>query len=89
MSAHGTRKKGQSASLFDPELEHRPPETRWREWMNRVEAVIFAASEPVSRVDLVRVVGRNCNIDLVIDDIREDLLASPINAADLLGGGNA
>ncbi|RWX58304.1 SMC-Scp complex subunit ScpB, partial [Mesorhizobium sp. M4B.F.Ca.ET.089.01.1.1] len=32
--------------LFDRELDHLPPEVRWREWMNRVEATIFAASEP-------------------------------------------
>jgi segregation and condensation protein B len=44
--------------LFDPELEHLPPEARWREWMQRVEAVIFAASEPVSRETLSRIVGR-------------------------------
>lgn len=86
MSARGTRKKGQSASLFDPELEHLPPEMRWREWMNRVEAVIFAASEPVSRVDLVRVVGRNCNIDLVIDDIREELRGRPYDIVQVAGG---
>ena len=30
--------------LVDPELEHLPPELRWREWMGRVEVVIFAAS---------------------------------------------
>jgi hypothetical protein len=33
--------------LFDSELEHLPPDARWREWMNRVEAVIFASPEPV------------------------------------------
>ena len=35
--------------LFDRELDHLPAEVRWREWMNRVEATIFAASEPVGR----------------------------------------
>lgn len=75
--------------LFDRELDHLPPEARWREWMHRVEATIFAASEPVNRETLARIVGKGCSIDLLIDDIREELLASPINAADLLGGGNA
>jgi hypothetical protein len=41
--------------LFDRELDHLPPEVRWREWMNRVEATIFAASEPVTRSVLARV----------------------------------
>ena len=35
--------------LLDRELEDLPPDLRWREWMLRVEAVIFAAAEPVSR----------------------------------------
>ncbi|TIR59803.1 MAG: SMC-Scp complex subunit ScpB, partial [Mesorhizobium sp.] len=26
--------------LFDRELDHLPPEARWREWKNRVEATI-------------------------------------------------
>ncbi|EHK57115.1 transcriptional regulator [Mesorhizobium alhagi CCNWXJ12-2] len=43
--------------MFDPELDHLPPEARWREWMNRVEATIFAASEPVGRETLVRQAG--------------------------------
>lgn len=41
--------------------------------MNRVEATIFAASEPVARETLARIVGKNCSIDLLIDDIREEL----------------
>ena len=68
-------RKGQNSqsALLDTELEHLPPELRWREWMGRVEAVIFAATEPVTRETLARVVGRGCNIELVIDDIRADL----------------
>jgi len=49
--------------LVDPELEHLPPELRWREWMGRVEVVIFAASAPVGRETLTRVVGKSCNLD--------------------------
>jgi chromosome segregation and condensation protein ScpB len=44
--------------LYDRELEDLPPEMRWREWMLRVEAVIFASAEPVSRETLARVVGK-------------------------------
>jgi hypothetical protein len=34
--------------------------------MNRVEATIFAASEPVTREKLARIVGKSCSIDLLI-----------------------
>ncbi|MGN6585692.1 MAG: SMC-Scp complex subunit ScpB [Rhizobiaceae bacterium] len=72
--------------LLDTELEHLPPELRWREWMGRVEAVIFAASEPVTRERLSRVVGRNCNIDLIIDDIRAELAGRPYELVSVAGG---
>ena len=47
-------KDRQQEVLYDRELEGLPPELRWREWMLRVEAVIFASSEPVSREMLAR-----------------------------------
>ncbi|MER8523540.1 SMC-Scp complex subunit ScpB [Mesorhizobium sp. M1076] len=72
--------------LFDRELDHLPPEARWREWMNRVEATIFAASEPVTREVLARVVGKSCNIDLLIDDIREELRGRPYDLVAVAGG---
>ncbi|WP_035024853.1 SMC-Scp complex subunit ScpB [Aquamicrobium defluvii] len=72
--------------LIDTELEHLPPELRWREWMNRVEAVIFAASEPVTREVLARVVGRDCNLDLIVDDIRQELRGRPYDLVRVAGG---
>ncbi|MER8802280.1 SMC-Scp complex subunit ScpB [Mesorhizobium sp. M0998] len=72
--------------LFDRDLDHLPPEARWREWMNRVEATIFAASEPVTRDTLARIVGKSCNIDLIIDDIREDLRGRPYDLVAVAGG---
>ncbi|WP_011578984.1 MULTISPECIES: SMC-Scp complex subunit ScpB [Chelativorans] len=72
--------------LFDRELDHLPPEARWREWMHRVEAVIFAASEPVSRQVLARIVGESCSIDLLIDDIREELRGRPYDLVAVAGG---
>lgn len=72
--------------LLDRELDHLPPEARWREWMGRVEAVIFAASEPVTREVLARVVGAGCNIDLVIDDIRAELAGRPYDLVAVAGG---
>ena len=78
---------GRSADqLFDRELDHLPPEARWREWMHRVEATIFAASEPVTRSVLARVVGAGCNIDLLIDDIREELRGRPYDLVAVAGG---
>jgi len=72
--------------LFDRELDHLPPEARWREWMHRVEATIFAASEPVGRETLARVVGKNCSINLLIDDIREELRGRPYDLVAVAGG---
>ena len=51
---------------------------RWREWKARVEAVLFAAPKPVTREILARVVGRDCALDLLLDDLREDLRGRPI-----------
>ncbi|MGI6857035.1 SMC-Scp complex subunit ScpB, partial [Mesorhizobium sp. 1B3] len=72
--------------LFDRELDHLPPDLRWREWMGRVEAVIFAASEAVPRETLARVVGKSCNIDLIVDDIREELRGRPYELVSVAGG---
>jgi chromosome segregation and condensation protein ScpB len=80
------RKPNEQPALLDTELEHLPPELRWREWMGRVEAVIFSASEPVPREVLARVVGRSCNLDLVIDDIRAELAGRPYELVSVAGG---
>ncbi|TIQ37188.1 MAG: SMC-Scp complex subunit ScpB [Mesorhizobium sp.] len=80
------RKPDDQPALLDTELEHLPSELRWREWMGRVEAVIFAASEPVPREVLARVVGKNCNLDLVIDDIRAELAGRPYELVAVAGG---
>jgi segregation and condensation protein B len=92
--AEAARRRGGSQSddrrsadqLFDRDLDHLPPEARWREWMNRVEATIFAASEPVGRETLARIVGRSCSIDLLIDDIREELRGRPYDLVAVAGG---
>ncbi|TKB06177.1 MAG: SMC-Scp complex subunit ScpB [Mesorhizobium sp.] len=72
--------------MLDTDLEHLPAELRWREWMGRVEAVIFAASEPVPRDVLARVVGKSCNLDLVIEDIRAELAGRPYELVSVAGG---
>ncbi|SMH26612.1 SMC-Scp complex subunit ScpB [Mesorhizobium australicum] len=85
-SAARKGQKNEQPALLDTELEHLPPELRWREWMGRVEAVIFAASTPVTRETLVRVVGRHCNIELIIDDIRAELAGRPYELVSVAGG---
>ncbi|MEI8703208.1 SMC-Scp complex subunit ScpB (plasmid) [Mesorhizobium mediterraneum] len=72
--------------LFDRDLDHLPAEVRWREWMNRVEATVFAASEPVTRSVLAQVIGASCNLDLLIDDIREELRGRPYDLVAVAGG---
>ncbi|WP_457154928.1 SMC-Scp complex subunit ScpB [Mesorhizobium sp. P5_C1] len=84
--ASARRKPNVQPALLDIELEHLPAELRWREWMGRVEAVIFAANEPVTRSVLARVVGRNCNIELIIDDIRAELAGRPYELVSVAGG---
>src|SRR5271168_2639920 len=59
---------------------------RWREWMGRVEAVIFASPAPVTREVLARVVGKGCNLDLIIEDIREELRGRPYELVAVAGG---
>jgi len=81
------RAEKQAESLaFDPELAELPPEARWREWMNRVEAVLFAAPQPVEREALARIVGRDVSIDHLIEDIRESLRGKPYEVVNVAGG---
>ncbi len=74
------------AGELDLELEDLPAPARWREWMGRVEAAIFASAEPVLRENLARVVGKACNLDLIIDDIREELGGRPYELVSVAGG---
>lgn len=84
--ANAADEKPGGERLFDRELEALPAELRWREWMLRVEAVIFAAAEPVTRETLSRVVGKDCSIDLLIDDLREELAGRPYEIVPVAGG---
>jgi segregation and condensation protein B len=71
---------------LDVELADLPAAMRWREWMGRVEAVIFAAAQPVLRESLARVVGKACNLDLIIEDIRDELRNRPYELVAVAGG---
>jgi len=71
---------------FDRELGDWPADRRWREWMGRVEAVIFAAAKPVPRATLADLVGIDCNLDLLLTDIRDELAPRPYELVLVAGG---
>jgi segregation and condensation protein B len=71
---------------FDTELKDLSAELRWREWMGRIEAVIFAAAGKVAREDLTRVVGRDASVELLIEDIRAELSGRPYDLVSVAGG---
>ena len=71
---------------LDRELDDLPAPARWREWMGRVEAAIFASAEPVLRENLARVVGKACNLELIIGDIRDELRGRPYEIVSVAGG---
>jgi segregation and condensation protein B len=79
-------RRARAEIALDVELDDLPPEMRWREWMGRVEAVIFASADPVTREVLARVVGKGCKLDLLIDDIRDELRGRPYELVAVAGG---
>ncbi len=73
-------------NMFDAELADLPPELRWREWMGRIEAAIFASAEPVPREALSRLVGSVCVLDDLIADINDELKTRPYELVFVAGG---
>ncbi len=71
---------------LDRDLVDLPPELRWREWMRRIEAVLFASASPVPREDLARVVGQGASVDLLIEDLTADLEGLAFEVAQVAGG---
>jgi segregation and condensation protein B len=80
------QKRQQNFSGLDLELADLPPAARWREWMLRVEAAIFASDAPVSREQLARLVGADCRLDALIDDLHAEMRARPYELAFVAGG---
>ncbi len=78
--------KDRSAPDLDRELSDVPPEQRWREWMRRIEAVLFATASPVPPEELARVVGAGAAIDLLIEDLAADLEGRSFEVAKVGGG---
>ena len=73
-------------SVFDRELEDLPQDLRWREWMGRIEAVLFAGASPVGRDDLARVVGEGASVEMLIEDIQAELAGRPYELAQVARG---
>jgi segregation and condensation protein B len=86
VTATARRRLRDNGEEFDAELADLPPAARWREWMLRVEAAIFASASPVSREALVRLVGQGCRFDDLIADLREELRGRPYDLAFVAGG---
>ncbi|WP_299733373.1 SMC-Scp complex subunit ScpB [uncultured Tateyamaria sp.] len=78
--------KDHTEEALDCELEDLPADLRWREWMRRIEAVLFASASPVPREDLARVVGQGASVDLLIDDLAADLEGRSFEVAKVAGG---
>lgn len=78
--------KDRSEAELDRELAHLPQELRWREWLRRIEAVLFASASPVSHADLTRVVGQGAAVDLLIEDLAADLHGRAFEVAEVAGG---
>lgn len=78
--------KDRSEPALDRELPDLPPELRWREWMRRIEAVLFASASPVPRDDLARVVGQGASVDLLVEDLAADLEGRAFEIAKVAGG---
>ena len=72
--------------VFDRELEDLPQDLRWREWMGRIEAVLFASAKPVGRDDLARVVGQEASVEMLIEDIQAELTGRPYELLEAAGG---
>ncbi|MBA4351607.1 MAG: chromosome segregation protein ScpB [Rhodobacter sp.] len=71
---------------LDRELAVLPSDLRWREWMRRIEAVLFASASPVARDDLARIVGQGASVDLLIEDLVIDLEGRPYEVAQVGSG---
>ncbi|MBA3911890.1 MAG: chromosome segregation protein ScpB [Rhodobacter sp.] len=71
---------------LDRDLADLPPDLRWREWLRRIEAVLFASSAPVARDHLARVVGQGVSVYLLIEDLAVDLEGRPYEVAQVGAG---
>ncbi len=71
---------------LDRDLADLPQGLRWREWMRRIEVVLFASATPVPREDLARVLGQGASVDLLIEDLAAELAERPYEVARVADG---
>ena len=71
---------------IDTELDDLPPAMRRREWIGRIEAVLFASPKPVTREVLARVVGKTCKLEELIEDLRDELKDRAFDLVAVAGG---
>ena len=71
---------------LDRELADWPPALRWREWLRRIEAVLFASAAPVPRAHLARVVGQGAPVDVLIADLAAELAGRPYGVVRVADG---
>ena len=76
----------EGGEVFDRELVDLPQKLRWRTWMGRIKAVLFASASPVGRDDLARVVGQGASIEMLIEDIEAELTGRPYELVQVAGG---
>jgi segregation and condensation protein B len=86
MTAAARRRQPSGDESLDVELADLPPAARWREWMLRVEAAVFASARPVPREALVRLVGEACRFDDLIADLIHELRGRPYDLTLVAGG---
>jgi len=86
MTAAARRRRRNSEDVLDVDLIDLPAAARWREWMLRVEAAIFASQKPVTREALVRLVGKACRFDDLIADLIHELRGRPYDLTLVAGG---
>jgi segregation and condensation protein B len=86
MSAAARHRRREGEESLDVDLIDLPPAARWREWMLRIEAAIFASQKPVPREALVRLVGEACRFDDLIADLIHELRGRPYDLALVAGG---
>jgi segregation and condensation protein B len=86
MTAAARRRRRNSEDVLDVDLMDLPAAARWREWMLRVEAAVFASQKPVTREALVRLVGEACRFDDLIADLIHELRGRPYDLTLVAGG---
>lgn len=74
-------KRAGTETVLDRDLADLPAGLRWREWLRRIEAVLFASAVPVPREVLEKVVGQGASVDLLVGDLAADLEGRPYEVA--------